>query len=146
MSLERGLDIELYGIDISKSTIDYYTTNSLKYNVEVGDISKARHFKSINFNLVYSITVIEYIPFYLLNKAFKNIYSLLSKGGIFYLTFPHGRSIIDLIKNPGYTRYPISYIIKKLENIGFIIQDSGPVCDNSSSKIGPGSYVLARKI
>ena len=121
--LENGVKATFHGIDISKATIENYTSKLCTANVCVGDFIIKNPF-DVKFDIIYSITILEYIPFFRLNKFLKNIYLALKPGGLFYIQFPNGKSWIDLYKNFGYTCYP-SYIIEnKLNELGFKIIES----------------------
>jgi len=143
----KKIDINLYGVDISEETLELYTKKNCSKDVilDVVNIVHKRPFEGINFDLVYSISIIQHIPFYMLSSMFENVYRALKDDGYFYIVFPEHSSIIGLLKNPRYTRYPINYVIKTLIKKGFEVTSSGLIPHNRKSLNGPGSFILAKK-
>ncbi len=147
-SLARKKNINLYGVDISEETIERYTVEYCPNGIVLKseNIVLNRPYKGVDFNVAYSISIIQHIPFYLLGKMFSNVCDTLLNGGYFYLVFPHSSSITSLFKNPRYTRYPVTYVERLLKKNGFEIEDSGTIAHNREALKGPGSYILAKKI
>ncbi len=129
--------VELYGIDISQTTIENYTKNNCSgATLMAVDFSKRNPFTHLNFNLVYSITVLEYIPFLRVVKFFDNVAHSLSKGGIFYLQFPHGNHLLDILSSHQYHKYPVKFVRKKLLGAGFNIIEAGFLDANNQQEYG----------
>ena len=121
---EKYPHIQLYGIDISSNTINNYTKNAVKdAHLKIGNFAKINPWAGLKFDFIYSITVLEYIPFFKVNNFMANISDALKTGGKLYIQFPNGRNCLELLKNWGYTRYPVSYVEKKLKKAGFEIME-----------------------
>lgn len=136
---EKIPKIQLYGIDISANTINNYTKNIVEAELEIGDFAVENPWEEDKFNLIYSITVLEYIPFFRLNKFLENIYNALKFGGKIYIQFPNGKNILELLKNLNYTHYPVDYVEKKLKQTGFKIMES------RVDKNCFGAFIIAEK-
>lgn len=79
-----------YGIDLNKDMIDAGKEN-LPEVVFIYDDFIKHNFK-IKFKLIYSISVLEFIPPSKLDGYFKKIQSLLTPEGILFLHYPHALS------------------------------------------------------
>jgi cyclopropane fatty-acyl-phospholipid synthase-like methyltransferase len=112
-------------------------------NLAVADFSKQNPFEIVDFDVVYSITVIEYIPFFNIKKFLRNVSLALRNNGVLYLQFPHGNSLLDLIKNLDYTRYPAWYIERLLEKQGFKINESKALVPDQEFEFG--HYIICSK-
>ena len=79
----------LYGIDVTEETILNITRKNVGPNVTllVGDFIKDTTLKTEQFDKIYSISVLQCIPFFKLNAFFNKIKTLLKKDGTGYLVF-----------------------------------------------------------
>ncbi len=125
--LENTLDqtTELYGIDMSLSTIENYARKT---------VSRAHVFSGIfwtnkelfeHFDVIYSYSVIQYIYPRNLRRLALRCAESLSTGGQVHLYFPVGRNFLEFIE---YIRY-LKYLPEKVESIfaekGFRVISSG---------------------
>ena len=75
------------GIDISLNTIENYTKKHERIIALHGDFIDYSFDKKYDF--IYSITVIEYIPFFRIKKFFNKLHSVLKVGGKVYINYPN---------------------------------------------------------
>lgn len=136
-------DVRLAGVDISLNTINDYTKTLKNIDLRIGDFSELNPFEGRAFDLIYSITVLEYIPFFRVKNFLKIINAALTHNGILYLQFPHASSRLDLYANFQYTRYPVKKIESLLTNSGFIIHESKPL--NPEKEFDLGYYIICKK-
>lgn len=136
-------ELKMFGIDISNTILEKYTKmNASSAILKRCDISSQLPFNE-TFDVIYCITVLQYIPFFKVKCVFKNVYSMLENDGIFYLQFPQGSSIYEMYKSLNYTKYPYKYLESKLKSCGFLIIDSAPL-DEDKEKVF-GYYIIAKK-
>ena len=83
-----------YGIDLNKNMIDAGKKNLPEVVFIYDDFIK--HNFNMQFKLIYSISVLEFIPPSKLNSYFKKIYDLLAPEGILFLHYPHALSYKSL--------------------------------------------------
>lgn len=139
---ETKNNIHLYGIDISANTINNYTKKNVgTAQLAIGNFAHHNPWEEEKFDLIYAITMLEYIPFFNLKAFLMNILGALKKDGILYIQFPSGENCFDLIKNLGYTRYPVNYIENKLKQVGFSVVESK--IDNNRPYLG--AFIIAKK-
>lgn len=97
-----GSDKTLFGTDLSVDFIEEAKRQVPTGNFATGDFMKLDF--SIQFDLIYSISVIEYIPPSQLKQFFEKIQKLLKPGGVVFIQYPHALSFYQ-------TLYPdLSYI------------------------------------
>lgn len=125
--LENNHEYNLFGLDIAENVIENYTRNNVKSATLVStNILKNDTF--INkydsyFDLIYSITTLEYIAPYDLNKLFGKFKILLVEDGVLILKFPIPANFIESI-TPRYFRHQPIVIENKLKKNGFVILES----------------------
>ena len=138
-------DIKAYGIDISKNTIDLYTSKHCPTaTLWIDDLTQRNAYRNYDekFDLVYSIAMLQHInPFFIL-KFLRNIYGFLAVDGYFYLVFPPGSSTLKLFSS-SFSRYPIEYLRKRLIRIGFSIVESGNLDSEAGRELG--YYFICKK-
>ncbi len=136
--LEQVDAYDLHGTDISKNTIDNYASKRLSQSKLFAlDIFKNKKFLSENeqsFDLIYSITVLEYIHPYDIGNLFKKLASLLKAKGKLILQFPLPNDFFDRY-GYGYFRYPAIMVEKVLRKNGFKIIQSSKVSELLSDAI-----------
>ena len=116
--IKRGLDIgcgggwftrafqragyQMTGLDVSAEMLDYAQQTALKEGVRgeylLGDITKFKSPKKFDFATAIN-DCINYIPKAKLDNAFKNVRSLLTKGGIFLFDISSERKFKEKIAN-----------------------------------------------
>ncbi len=122
--LEKGIPVEIYAIDYSEKMVEKFREKKFPENVKsfVMDIHKT-DFENEFFDRVVANACFPH--FEDKEKALKEIYRILKKGGIFVISHPTGRKFVNelhrnthpLIKNdiiPG-----IKKLKEFVENIGF---------------------------
>ncbi|HVT01667.1 MAG TPA: class I SAM-dependent methyltransferase [Patescibacteria group bacterium] len=121
---QRGINHEIYGIDISENSIRRSAEN-FKGNFLVGDILKINKFyKKDFFDVVIAIEVIEHVsPKDTLN-LFKQINSLLKKNGNFIISTPINEGLEKININPSahVRAYTIPILKAEFEVSGFRIK------------------------
>jgi len=76
-----------YGLDVSKHAIDIARKRHPEIQFKVGEVEKKLPYSAHFFDVIIMNDVIEHLkdP----EKALKNIYAVLKKGGILYITTPN---------------------------------------------------------
>ena len=95
MDAARKKNIQVYGIDLDDNAVQY-VNNKLclpSVNADILNFDAFASFKKSRFNIITMWYVIEH--FYVLHAVLKKINTLLPTGGIFALSTPNPRSIID---------------------------------------------------
>lgn len=141
-------DAQLYGLDASENTVKNYSEKVAGVRCVCCDLSSDDNpFKDVTFDFVYSITVIQYIPFFKIKGFISRISAMIKPGGIFVLQFPQSKTGgLSLVSNLNYTRYPPPYICNILRNNGFQILESDSLdSTDTQSEHMFGHYVVAQK-
>ena len=141
--------IQLYGLDASENTIKNYTEKLVGIKCVCNDLSTNENpFANITFDLVYSITVIQYIPFYKINVFIARISALVNPGGRIVLQFPQSEtSGFNLVSNLNYTRYSPIKICNILKAKGFLILESASLDSTIAESVHLyGHYIVALKM
>lgn len=100
----RNSRYKLHGIDISSQMIDAAKSHLQGVYFYVGDFLKYEF--GTKFNLIYSVSVLEYIARTDINRYLRKLYDLLDKNGIIFIHYPHAISFIDtLYPNLNYIKY-----------------------------------------
>jgi len=76
-----------YGLDVSKHAIEIAQKRHPEINFKVGEIEKKLPYQTNFFDVVIINDVIEHLKYP--EQALENIYSVLKKGGILYITTPN---------------------------------------------------------
>lgn len=125
--LEKNHEYNLFGLDIAENVIENYTRNNVKSATLVStNILKDNVFidkYNSYFNLIYSITTLEYVAPYDLNKLFERFETLLVENGVLILKFPIPANFVESI-TPRYFRHQPIDIENKLKRNGFVILES----------------------
>jgi SAM-dependent methyltransferase len=69
-------------------------------------------------DLVYSVSVIQYLPPWHVQRILRNLVRLLDPGGYLHLLFPTPANAVDVWKDYGYVRYRVSRIAHLLDRLG----------------------------
>jgi SAM-dependent methyltransferase len=140
--LKSLVKARFHGLDLSKSTIENYTGKIEDVEALAGDFCDGSPFKA-PFDVIYSVTMIQYIPFFKLDRFFRNINKALKTGGRVYIQFPPGDRGTPLHANYAYTRYKPEYLIRKMDKHNLDIVESGFVDPDRRSELG--FFVVAEK-
>lgn len=76
---------------------------------------------SAHYDLLFSVSVLEYFQYWELRPLFKRFAVLLKRGGILNLLFPTPRNFLDKWSNDKYRKYYVADVRKPLEEIGLEI-------------------------
>ena len=156
--LEKESRYNLFGLDIADQVIENYTRKNVK-NVELFSTNILKDKSFVNeyanfFNIIYSVTTLEYLSPFDLNKIFERLNDLLVEHGVLILQFPIPKNIIERF-NPGYFKHQPIDVEKKLKNNKFKILESVGVgtdirikkYNKNKSNIGELEYlIVAEKI
>lgn len=115
-------NVKLYGVDASCPTIMNYTKKLTGIKSAQWDLSNAKNpFDEVIFDLVISITVLQYITVFRVNSFIQTIYKLIKPGGFFFLHFPSSdnSSFFWPILNLNYTKYPPHIRFLRPEKVWF---------------------------
>lgn len=114
----------LTGIDLNEGSlnrarkklpgVDFYNVNLLT------DV-KFIETKYLYYDLIYSISVLQYLQRWQLKKLFKNFSMMLQTGGILHCTFPIPSNTIDKWANEKYLKYTVGDISTDLISAGFSV-------------------------
>jgi cyclopropane fatty-acyl-phospholipid synthase-like methyltransferase len=141
-ALRPRVGADLYGIDLSQATIENYTRKLEGVSAAAGDFAQGNPF-GVRFDLIYSITVIQYVPFFKLGRFFGAVRGALKERGRFYLQFPHGGREASLHANYAYTRYRPDYLMRRVSDAGFEVLASGFMDPEHRGDFG--YYLLAER-
>ncbi len=120
----------LYGIDANRYTLEHitpkYVPDAKLFHLDFTDIRNEAmlHFlleHKESFDIIYSITVIQFLQRSKIDLWFANIAKLLKPGGYLILNFPLPKDMIDRY-HIGYMRYTPEEIKKFLECYDFKIE------------------------
>lgn len=138
--ISKAHAVELYGVDVSRATIENYTKpNCPNVTLAVVDFARQNPFPSVRFDLVYSISVLQHVPFFQVSRFFKNVAQALRPGGVFYLGFAPGDHWTDMFAGRHYHKYPPGFVQRRLRRSGLAISDSG-VLESSDKGEKYGHY------
>lgn len=141
-------DAQLFGVDASKATIMNYTQKLDGIRSAQWDLKGGNPFEGVVFDLVISITVLQYVTCYRIGRFIRTICGLMKPGGVFFLHFPQSdyHGIFRLISNFNYTRYPPRYVMRVLEKSGFqIIKDGYIDPSTADTKRIFGYFICAKR-
>lgn len=114
LSLLKDKGYELTAIDINSAMIE--ASKKLIPNVDyrTGDLLELE--LKNNFNFIYCIGMLVYIPKNKIQRFIEKIYYLLAPKGILYLNYPHAISKLDTLYNDlTYIKYSPQFIEKIIE-------------------------------
>ncbi|CAN5465650.1 hypothetical protein BH11BAC2_BH11BAC2_18440 [soil metagenome] len=100
---DLSIDYHTTGIDLNKDMIEAGRKNVPNSTFIFDDFLKYQF--NQRFNLIYTVSVLEFIPPSALANFIKKVTSLLEPGGVFFLHYPHALRRID-------TYYPDLYYIE----------------------------------
>jgi SAM-dependent methyltransferase len=131
---------KLFGSDISQGMI-----NEAKKLVPDATFYKndflTQHFSN-RFNLIYSISSMEYVPRSSITAYFKKIFELLEPKGILFIHYPHALSFYDtLIPNINYINYSPKVIEKTCKRYFTIIKHSHAYDERSIGRFDKKRYI-----
>jgi len=116
-------DTILYGTDLSAAFIEEAQRLVPQGHFIVGDFMKLN--LSFKFDLIFSISVIEYIPPSQLLDFFKKAYANLNPGGILFIQYPQALSYYQtLYPDLSYVQYAPKHLEKTASGIFKIIRHS----------------------
>ena len=114
-------DYELFGIDISAEMLKEAKKLLPKATLIHNDFLKHRFSKK--FNLIYSVSSLEYVPKSSLTAYFRKVYDLLTPNGILFIHYPHALSLYEtLIPNIYYINYSPRVIEMKCKKYFTVIK------------------------
>lgn len=109
LSLFKESNYHLFGTDINESMLEVCKKNVPQATYFHGNFMNIEFNR--NFDFIYCIGVLIYIPTYDIQGFFKKIHSLLNNNGILYLNYPHAISWLDTVYNDlTYIQYSPEYI------------------------------------
>jgi len=141
-----GTDVKLYGTDITRETIENITQKNVSpaVNLYVGDFIKEANFKGGQFDFLYSISVLQYVPFFKISAYFNKVKELLKNGGTSYLIFAPKKNklpnFINSLTDFSFTAYDPEWIIRKLNKKFTVIERDYIYVDGNVY----GYYILFR--
>lgn len=142
--LSGSVKANFYGVDIADETIERYTKKNVpNATLASEDFTQKNPFPSIDFDMVYCITVLQYVKPWRLKRFLRNIFVALQKGGKLYLQFPYGERWIDTYQSAVYHRYTIAHLRNVLRKIGFQIDKEDYL--DAEYKKELGYYFIAGK-
>ena len=135
--LERYPQIPLYGIDVSAATLQNYTQElAPAAKLQVADFAQENPFPAMQFDLVYSLGVLQHIQFFKLRMFFTHIHAVTKPGGYFYFVFAPGENWWDILTNRRFYRYPPKLVKQQLLKSGFGIEESGVLTSSDGKNMG----------
>lgn len=115
------LGFNLHGIDLSSQMIDAAKNHLKGIQFHVGDIMTYKF--NTKFDLIYSISVLEYISRNDISSHFKKLAELLNENGVIFIHYPHALNLRDtLYPDLDYIKYSPN-VISKIASEFFIIID-----------------------
>jgi len=131
----------LTGIDISTEMITV-AKEQIPYTIFIIDNYLKTEFNN-KFNLIYSISSLEYVPRSELNIYFKKIYNELDKNGIVFIHYPHALCLKDLFyPNLFYINYSPNLIEKTASKYFKIISHKHAFDDKKVKYYDKNHYVF----
>lgn len=114
LSLLKDKGYELTAIDINSAMIEASKKLIPYANYRTGDLLDLE--LKNNFNFIYCIGMLVYIPKNKIHRFIEKIYYLLAPNGILYLNYPHAISRLDTLYNDlTYIRYSPQFIERIIE-------------------------------
>ena len=144
LEISKNRLLHLYGIDVSCATIENYTKLACPdATLAVADFSRENPFRGIHFDLMYSVTVLEYVFPFRVSRFLKNVAHALTPEGIFYIQFPQGENLSDIVRTHQYHKYPVAFVKKRLSQTGLDIIESGLLQPGYPKEYG--YYIICKK-
>jgi len=110
----------VFGTDLSEAFIKVAKSNLSNGKFKVGDFMKISFPEK--FKMIFSISVLEYIPPSKLSAFFDKIFQELEPGGILLIQYPHAHSFWEcLFPDLSYVQYGPRYVEKAARKSGFSI-------------------------
>ena len=114
-----GSDYMLYGIDMSKQMINVAKQHLPNVHFVIGDFMRQKIDRK--FNLIYSISVLEYISRTDMHAFFRKLHTSLAQNGIIFIHYPHALSAYDLMyPDLNYIKYS-PYVVERISSKYFDI-------------------------
>lgn len=113
-------------VDIERRVIEFSKKKFPGISFEYGDIAKGLDYESESFDKILFLEVIEHLPRGTEDKALKELYRLLKKGGLLVLSTPND-NFLTTWTDPAY--WLIRHRHYKLENILGYIKKAGFTID-----------------
>ncbi len=143
-----------FGIDVSQYAIDIARNRLPEANFKTGNIEEGLPYEENFFDMVLANDLLEHLEYPL--TALKNIYRILKKGGILYITTPNLNSARKTIlkhadeKEHHISLFPHSDLMDNLCKIGFKIEEHWTFVNlfiyfRSKSNMGTESGFICRK-
>ena len=122
------MGVKLYGLDAIEETLTNVTKKNVSNNVVLiaDDFIKTNTLQKGQFNVLFSISVLQYIPFFKLNAFFNKMKEVLKKDGTGYLIFAPKKNklpnFVNSLLDFGFTNYDPELVLKKLKNRFTIVE------------------------
>lgn len=118
--LDRKLDLDLFGIDISKVAVDAAIKN-LDGEFKKASIQSIPYSDNF-FDCVVALDVVEHLPIESLKKSINEIYRVTKKNGLIIVSVPTNETSADRINNGHMIEYSVDGITNLLVRSGFVIE------------------------
>lgn len=106
-----GKGFHLYGIDMSEEMVKAAKQHLPEVTYYTGNFMQTEF--PVKFDLVYSVSVLEYIARNDLKAHFKKLYDILNPGGVIFIHYPHALNFVDtLYPDLNYIKYAPSVVEK----------------------------------
>jgi SAM-dependent methyltransferase len=102
-------DSNLTAVDVVSSNVQYCLQRGYEQGKVFNIIHADRNFAENEFDLVFSVEVIEYISPADYDLLFSGIHKLLKPGGLVVLIFPNLQSLIRKLIKPSLKDFPFNY-------------------------------------
>lgn len=156
LELFKNKGFMLYGIDYSNTVLENFTRKKLPQAFLISDdFSQNSHYPRNNqekFDAVFSITVLQYVPWSRLEFFLKNLCLILKPGGFLYLAFPHPQSVLEIVSDLRYIRHFPCRVEEILSRNNLTIIQSHSIIHEKkvdkidfSNKTNYGYLIFARK-
>lgn len=117
---QRFADVQLFGVDISQPTLQNYTAKAVPTaSLALCDVAHEVPFAGTQFDLIYSIAVLQHVHPIRLQGFVNNLYQAAGPGARVILTFPPGRDWQEQWAMRGFYRYTPARIHQALARAGF---------------------------
>ena len=87
-------NFKIFGIDVSENMIKRAQSEIPEGKFYCGNFLN-QHFEE-KYKMIYSVSVLEYVPVSQINNFFKKSHAILEDGGFIYIQYPHALKVFDL--------------------------------------------------